>query len=69
MGDYKITNGKYQPHLWMILKWGGVCWQISNTGQNMMASFGIPSTTLGQRPDHVAYANYGLQGMGMGIGR
>lgn len=66
VGDYKITNGKYQPHLWMILKWGGVCWQISNTGQNMMASFGIPSTTLGQRPDHVAYANYGLQGNGDG---
>lgn len=64
VGDYKITNDKYQPHLWMILKWGGVCWQISNTGQNMMSSFGIPSTTLGQRPDHVAYANYSLQDNG-----
>lgn len=64
VGDYKITNDKYQPHMWMILKWGGVCWQISNTGQNMMASFGIPSTTLGQRPDHVAYANYSLQANG-----
>lgn len=64
VGDYKITNDKYQPHMWMILKWGGVCWQISNTGQNMMASYGIPSTTLGQRPDHVAYANYSLQANG-----
>lgn len=61
LGDYTVTNEKYQPHMWMILKWGGVCWQISNTGQNMMSSFGIPSTTLGQRPDHVAYANYSLQ--------
>lgn len=67
LGDYKITNEKYQPHIWMILKWGGVCWQISNTGQNMMSSFGIPSTTLGQRPDHVAYANYSLQENGNAI--
>lgn len=67
VGDYTITNEKYQPHVWMILKWGGVCWQISNTGQNMMASFGIPSTTLGQRPDHVAYANYSLQQNGDAI--
>lgn len=59
-GDYKIVNTPYQPRLWMINYWGGVCWQISNTGQNMMSSFGIPSTTLGQRPDHVAYANYAM---------
>ena len=60
LGDYTITNKKYQPHLWMILKWGGVCWQISNVGQNMASAFGVPSTTLGQRPDHVAHGVYQL---------
>ena len=57
-GDgYSIGFEKYAPHLWMIMYHGGVCWQISNTGQNMTASQGIPSTTFGQ-PGHVAYANY-----------
>ncbi len=60
LGNYTITNKKYQPHLWMILKWGGVCWQISNVGQNMASAFGVPSTTLGQRPDHVAHGVYQL---------
>lgn len=56
-GNYKIGFEKYAPHLWMVMEHGGVCWQISNTGQNMVASRGIPSTTFGQ-PGHVAYANY-----------
>jgi len=56
-GNYKIGFEKYAPHLWMVMEHGGVCWQISNTGQNMVASRGIPSTTLGQ-PGHVAFANY-----------
>ncbi len=58
VGDgYSIGFDKYAPHLWMIMHHGGVCWQISNTGQNMTASEGIPSTTFGQ-PGHLAYANY-----------
>ncbi len=58
-GNYFINFVPNAPHLWMINYYGGVCWQISNFGQNMVASFGIPSTTFGQ-PGHLAYANYEL---------
>lgn len=63
--NYEITNRPYEPHLWMIFKWGGKCWQISDTAQNMAASYGIPSTTLGQRPDHVSYSHYSLGANGV----
>lgn len=58
-GNYFIGFEPNAPHLWMINYYGGVCWQISNFGQNMVASYGIPSTTFGQ-PGHLAYANYEL---------
>ncbi len=58
-GNYLIGFEAKAPHLWMINYYGGVCWQISNFGQNMTASYGVPSTTLGQ-PGHLAYANYEL---------
>ncbi len=58
-GNYLIGFEAKAPHLWMINKYGGVCWQISNFGQNMTAAYGVPSTTFGQ-PGHVAYANYEL---------
>lgn len=57
VGNYKIGFEAKAPHLWMINYYGGVCWQISNFGQNMTASYGVPSTTFGQ-PGHLAYANY-----------
>lgn len=56
-GNYFIGFEPNAPHLWMINYYGGVCWQISNFGQNMTASYGVPSTTFGQ-PGHLAYANY-----------
>lgn len=56
-GNYKIGFEAKAPHLWMINYYGGVCWQISNFGQNVTASYGVPSTTFGQ-PGHLAYANY-----------
>lgn len=56
-GNYKIGFEAKAPHLWMINYYGGVCWQISNFGQNMTASYGVPSTTFGQ-PGHLAFANY-----------
>lgn len=62
-GNYFIGFEAKAPHLWMINYYGGVCWQISNFGQNMTASYGVPSTTLGQ-PGHLAFANYE---MGTGV--
>lgn len=58
-GNYMIGFEARAPHLWMINYYGGVCWQISNFGQNMTASYGVPSTTFGQ-PGHLAFANYEL---------
>lgn len=58
-GNYLIGFEAKAPHLWMINYYGGVCWQISNFGQNVVASYGIPGTTLGQ-PGHLAYINYAL---------
>lgn len=56
-GNYMIGFEARAPHLWMIQRYGGVCWQISNFGQNMTISYGVPSTTFGQ-PGHLAYSNY-----------
>ena len=47
----------------MVFELGGVCWQISNSGQNINSSYGIPSTTVGQ-PGHLAFMNYILDDKG-----
>ncbi len=62
---YDVKNEKYYPRLWMIMNIGGVCWQISNVGQNMVSSMGIPSTLVGQ-PGHSAYLVYGVDANGNG---
>lgn len=62
--NYTIGFEARAPHLWMITRYGGVCWQISNFGQNVTASYGVPSTTLGQ-PGHLAYANYEVNNAGI----
>lgn len=64
-GNYLIGFEANAPHLWMIKQYGGVCWQISNFGQNMQAAYGLPSTTVGQ-PGHVAYMNYSANADGVG---
>lgn len=64
-GNYLIGFEANAPHLWMIHHYGGVCWQISNFGQNMQAAYGLPSTTVGQ-PGHVAYMNYSQNVDGVG---
>ncbi len=60
---YGIDYKSYYPHLWMVFELGGVCWQISNSGQNITASYGIPSVTVGQ-PGHLAFMNYTLDNSG-----
>lgn len=54
LSEYGVVNKSYYPRLWMIFEEGGVCWQISDSGQNLQASHGVPSVTVGQ-PGHVAY--------------
>lgn len=63
---YNVINKPYFPRLWMIMEVGGVCWQLSNVGQNVITSMGIPSTIVGQ-PGHVAYLCYGIDENGNGI--
>lgn len=60
---YGIDYKSYYPHLWMVFELGGVCWQISNSGQNINSVYGIPSTTVGQ-PGHIAFMNYVLNDKG-----
>lgn len=60
---YDIDYKSFYPHLWMVFELGGVCWQISNSGQNINSSYGIPSTTVGQ-PGHLAFMNYILDDKG-----
>lgn len=64
--NYGIGYKAYYPRLWIVFEEGGVCWQISNTGQNIYSSYGIPSTTVGQ-PGHVAYLVYSLNPDGDGM--
>lgn len=54
---YDVHYQKGYPTQWIIFEEGGVCWQISNTGQNMLSTHGVPSITVGQ-PIHVAYFIY-----------
>ncbi len=63
-GNYFIDFVPKAPRLWTVNYYGGVCWQISNFGQNMVASNGVPATTFGQ-PGHLAYANYELRDGGV----
>ncbi len=65
LAGYDVKNIEYYPRLWMIMEIGGVCWQISNVGQNMVASMGIPTTIVGQ-PGHTAYLVYGRNANGRG---
>ena len=60
---YDIEYKSYYPHLWTVFELGGVCWHISNCGQNISASYGVPSTTVGQ-PGHLAFMNYTLDDKG-----
>lgn len=64
--SYGIDYKSYYPRLWIVFEEGGVCWQISNTGQNIQSAYGIPSTTVGQ-PGHVAYLVYSLNSNGDGM--
>lgn len=64
--SYGIGYKAYYPRLWIVFEQGGVCWQISNTGQNIYSSYGVPSTTVGQ-PGHVAYLLYSLNNAGDGM--
>ncbi len=57
LSGYDVINKKYFPRLWMIMDTGGVCWQLSNLGQNVTSSLGYPSTIIGQ-PGHTAYLVY-----------
>ncbi len=51
---FDVRNEKYYPRLWMIMEIGGVCWQISNVGQNAVSAIGLPSTVVG-KPGRSAY--------------
>jgi len=66
LSSYGISYQPNYPHLWIIFEQGGVCWQISNTGQNIYSAYGIPSTTVGQ-PGHVAYLLYSLNDSNEGM--
>jgi hypothetical protein len=52
--DYGVKVEKYNPSLWMVYAYTGICWHISNAGSNAYAAYGIPTMTLGQ-PSHVCY--------------
>ncbi len=58
-----VKNVAYYPRLWIIMDVGGVCWQLSNIGQNVLTSLGIPATIVGQ-PGHTAYIVYGKDNLG-----
>lgn len=65
LSGYNVKNVAYYPRLWMIMDVGGVCWQLSNVGQNVLTSLGIPATVVGQ-PGHTAYIVYGRDNLGRG---
>jgi hypothetical protein len=60
---YGVEVQKYNPSLWMVYASWGICWHISNTGANVVASQGVPTLTLGQ-PGHVAYVYFEDTGSG-----
>lgn len=63
LSRYNVQDVPSSPRLWMIMDTGGVCWQLSNVGQNVLTSLGIPATIVGQ-PGHTAYIVYGKDNLG-----
>ena len=68
LDGYGIEYKKYYVHAWMMFETGGVCWNLSNMGANMISVWGHPCIPMGQTGyvEHVAYADYYINSNGDG---
>lgn len=68
LDGYGIEYKKYYVHAWMMFETGGVCWNLSNMGANMISVWGHPCIPMGQSGyvEHVAYADYYINSDGDG---
>ena len=64
--QYNVPYGDGITRYWMAMEYGGICWNISRTGQSVYRVNGIPSVGIYQ-PQHEAYLGYSQDENGIGV--
>lgn len=66
LSQYNVPYGDNITRYWMAMEFGGICWNISRTGQSVYRVNGIPSVGIYQ-PQHEAYLGYSQDANGIGV--
>lgn len=66
LSQYNVPYGDNITRYWMAMEFGGICWNISRTGQSVYRVNGIPSVGIYQ-PQHEAYLGYSQDVNGIGV--
>ena len=64
--QYGVPYGDNTTRYWMAMEYGGICWNLSRTGQSVHKVNGIPSVGIYQ-PQHEAYLTYSQDSNGNGL--